>query len=175
MLWIYRRSIYIEDTANLVEQATFHATQLFTSLGFVPHPEKSVFEPTQILEFLGFLLNSITMQVTLTPKKVSKLVKQCYSVLGKKELTIRELASLIGSLVSTFPGVEFGPLHYRTLEHDKNFALKRSRGNFDAPVTLSFDSINDLDWWIKSLPTAFKTIDHKAPELILNTDASQIG
>ncbi len=48
-------------------------------------------------------------------------------------------------------------------------------GNFDAPATFSFDSINDLDWWIKSLPTAFKTIDHKAPELILNTDASQIG
>ena len=90
-------------------------------------------------------------------------------------MTIRELTSLTGSLVSTFPGVEFGPSHYRTLEHDKNFALKRSPGNFDAPATLSFDSINDLDWWIKSLPTAFKTIDHKAPELILNTGASQIG
>ncbi len=75
---------------KLVEQATFHATQLFTSLGFVPRPEKSVFELIQILEFLGFLLNSITMQVAFTPKKVSKLVKQCYSVLQKKELMIRD-------------------------------------------------------------------------------------
>ena len=50
-------SINIEETAKLVDQAIFHATQLFTSLGFVPHPEKSVFEPTQILEFLGFLLS----------------------------------------------------------------------------------------------------------------------
>ena len=84
--------------------------------------------------------------------------------------------SLINRVISFyFSGVEFGPLHYRTLEHDKNFALRRSRGNFDAPVTWSFDSIDDLDWWIKSLSTAIKTIDHKTPELILNTDASQIG
>ena len=38
-------------------------------------------------------------------------------------MTIREVTSLIGTLVSTFPGVQFGPLH-RTLERDKNLALR---------------------------------------------------
>ena len=41
-----------------------------------------------------------------------------------KIMTIREVALLIGTLVSTFPGVQFGPLHYRTLERDKNLALR---------------------------------------------------
>ena len=31
-------------------------------------------------------------------------------------MTIREVASLIYTLVSTFPGVQFGPFHYRALE-----------------------------------------------------------
>jgi hypothetical protein len=51
-------SIYLEDTVKLSEEATLDATQLITRLGFVVHPSKSVFELTQILEFLGFLPNS---------------------------------------------------------------------------------------------------------------------
>ncbi len=49
----------------------------------------------------------------------------------------REVASFIGKLVSAFPGVEFGPLHYRNLESDKDRALKHSVANFEAKMTLS--------------------------------------
>ena len=46
----------VQDTVNL-----------FIKLGFLPHPEKSVFEPTEIITFLGFVINSVTMKITLTP------------------------------------------------------------------------------------------------------------
>ncbi len=119
--------IYIEDTVKLSdhEEAKLDAAQLITRLGFVVHLSKSVFEPTQILEFLGFLLNSRIMTVTLTSKKVTKIFIACEHLLKQTSITISELASLIGTLVSTFPRVELGPLHYRTLEHDKDLALKR--------------------------------------------------
>ena len=42
--------------------------QLFVRLGFVPHPSKSVFQPTQVLEFMWFFLNSITITVLLRPR-----------------------------------------------------------------------------------------------------------
>jgi hypothetical protein len=168
-------SIYIEDTVKLSEEATLDAAQLITRLGFVVHPSKSVFEPTQILEFLGFLLNSRTMTVTLTSKKVTKIVAACEHLLKQKSITIRELASLIGTLVSTFPGVELGPLHYRTLEHDKDLALKRSNGNFDSEMSLSPPSIGDLKWWVSFLPNAYRTIDHGTPHITMTTDASQVG
>ena len=117
--------IYIEDTVKLSEEATLDAAQLITRLGFVVHLSKSVFEPTQILEFLGFLLNSRIMTVTLTSKKVTKIFIACEHLLKQTSITIRELTSLIGTLVSTFPRVELGPLHYHTLEHDEDLALKR--------------------------------------------------
>lgn len=51
------------------------------------------------------------MTVRLTPKKADKIVVLCQKALRARELSIREVASLIGTLVSTFPGVEFGPLY----------------------------------------------------------------
>ena len=60
-------SFYLEDSYLECEEATLHAVQLVISLGFKIHPEKSVVIPTQV--FLGFILNSILMTVTLTEKK----------------------------------------------------------------------------------------------------------
>ena len=45
--------------------------ELFTKLGFVVHPDKSVSMPTQVIEFLGFIINSLTMSVTLYLNKSS--------------------------------------------------------------------------------------------------------
>ena len=56
-------SFYTEDSVEDCREATLQATQLFTRLGFVIHPTKSVFHPTQCLEFLGFLLDSTSMTV----------------------------------------------------------------------------------------------------------------
>ncbi|XP_031574346.1 uncharacterized protein LOC116308113 [Actinia tenebrosa] len=83
---------------------------------FVIHLSMSIFNPTQSLEFLGFVLNSDTMTVCFTPRKIEKIVLMCQKYLCGQAYTIREVASLIGTLVSTFSGVEFGPLYYRNLE-----------------------------------------------------------
>lgn len=48
---------------------------LFNKTGFTIHPEKSVLEPVQKIAFLGFLIDSIKMIVTLTPEKASELAK----------------------------------------------------------------------------------------------------
>ena len=42
-------------------------------LGFVIHPEKSVLYPTQKITFLGFIIDTVNMTVTLTPEKKAKL------------------------------------------------------------------------------------------------------
>ena len=59
-------SFCTEDTFHRCQEATLHAVELFIKLGFVVHPTKSVFQPTQSLEFLGFVLDSILMRVTIT-------------------------------------------------------------------------------------------------------------
>ena len=59
-----RKNIY--DTVNL-----------FTLLGFTIHLVKSVLEPTQTIQFLRFVIDSVAMTVKLPPSKAAK-VKSAY-------------------------------------------------------------------------------------------------
>jgi len=45
----------------------------------------------------------------------------------KHATTITELVQLVGTLVSSLPGVQFGKLHYRNLEIEKNIALRENK------------------------------------------------
>ena len=112
-------------------------------------------EPTQSIEYLGFSLNSTLMTVELTEQKAMKIYDLCKQFHNKgKKFTIRQVSSLIGSLTSSFPGVEFGQLHYRHIESGKNHALKENFGNFEAKMKLSDYSLTDLEWWIQNINTA---------------------
>ena len=55
---------------------------LLTQAGFVTHPDKSVHEPTQRITFLGFVLDSIKMRVTITAKRITDLKQLCVHALS---------------------------------------------------------------------------------------------
>ena len=92
---------------------------LMQNLGFIPHLEKSVFNPTQIIVFFGFILNSVAKTIFPTPDKITKSIQCCSALLDNNNPTIQDLAEVIGVIVANFPGIEFGPLHYRNLDRDK--------------------------------------------------------
>ena len=137
--------------------------------------EKSVLNPVQRIVFLGFILDSCQMRVYLTAEKAEKTVLACKSILRKSSMTIREVAKVIGLLVSSLPGVQHGPLFYRNIEIDKNNALKTNHGCFEATMSLSSESKTDLQWWITNLPDAYKNILPVNSEVELTTDASKTG
>ena len=85
----------------------------FDSLGFTIHPEKSVFVPSQRLVLLGFVIDSVAMTISLTPEKALKVQEACANLLDKGSMTIREVACVIGKIISSFPGVMHGQLYYR--------------------------------------------------------------
>ena len=97
---------------------------LFTNHGFTIHPVKSVLQPQRKIDFLGFVVDSITMTVTLTAAKAMKVRSACQNLLFKKTTTIRSVAQVIGFLFSSFPAVEYAEMHYRHLELDKISALR---------------------------------------------------
>ncbi|KAK2548898.1 Polyprotein P3 [Acropora cervicornis] len=169
-------SLYLGETVQECMTNIHTAVQLFISLGFHIHPKKSVIVPSQSIEYFGFVLSSVTMTVKLTDAKISKYVKLCKGFLTVyKKHKIRDVASLIGKLTSTFPGVQYGPLHYRHLEQDKTEALKQCGGGYEAPMVLSNASLRDLQWWVTNLDTAFRNIHIGEPECIVHTDASLTG
>ena len=70
-------SLYLGESYLECEEATFRTVQLFISLGFKIHPEKSIVIPTQVLDLLGFTRNSILMTMSLIDKKADKILQLC--------------------------------------------------------------------------------------------------
>src|SRR5256885_2369769 len=65
-------------------------------------------------------------------------------------------------------------LYSRSLLWDKNLALQKKGWN--GWVTLSEDSLSQLDWWIQKLPDCNRrSLIPKNPTNILYTDASNTG
>jgi hypothetical protein len=174
-------AIYIDDTF-IVDQDEAKCTddteltrQFLESLGFTINAEKSMQVPSQQLTMLGFILDSVTMEITPTEDKVLKISRLCTTALQKHRMTVRELAQLIGTLVSSFPGVEYGKMHYRSLEKLKSNTLKSNRGNFEAHVELTKEARIELNWWLLNIKHASKKISHGKPTVTIQTDASNMG
>ena len=149
--------------------------KLFTSLGFVIHPNKSVFVPCQQIEYLGFDLNSVRMTISLTEAKKFSLYELCNDIIGKSRVTIREIAKILGKFSSSFVAVPFGRLHFRALERCKTKALKENKGDFDKLTTIPDSAKEDIIWWKNNILQSFAEITRENPSITINTDASSFG
>ena len=142
--------IYIDDTLLIHTSPTIlraHrdlAIETFRRCGFVVNYDKSLLEPSTQAEFLGFEFDTVRFTITLTKQKTQSAIKLVTQLLRKPvDCKIRFVAKVIGTLVSIFPACDDGPLHYRTLEHDKITALK-SNGNWNGRMNISTASQADL-------------------------------
>lgn len=150
---------YIDDfflqgqTYETCRTTTFTSANLFQKLGFTVHLQKSQLEPRQKVEFLGFVIDSVAMTVSLPEEKKSKILLLIDNVLQKHKLPIRDVAALVGNFVSSFPASMFGPMYYRNIEINKAKALKKYRGNYDAYMILSEDARSEICWWKQNIPT----------------------
>ena len=109
------------------EHTVLKAIQLFDALGFVIHPKKSSLIPSQQIVYLGFLINSGTMKLSLTIEKKTKLRNFLMEILNLKTYTIRTIACLVGKIVSSLPASRFRQLYYRNIARDKIQALSHHR------------------------------------------------
>ena len=124
------------------------SVSLLESLGFAIHEGKSILNPTQEIEFLGSMFSSVTMTISVTKGKTEVIILKIRRFLENKSPTIRELASVIGSVISLFSAIPFGKLHYRALEKDKSNALKKFAGNFDKQISqVRYKASMELHWW----------------------------
>ncbi|WAR12563.1 POL-like protein [Mya arenaria] len=144
---VYLDDSYLQGTtyAECLENVSV-TQELLADIVFVINNEKSVFIPTQELVFLGFILNSNTMTISLTEQKVQTITLAIQTLQNSAYYTIRQVAEIIGKMISYSIVIPYGILYTKVLEQDKTSALKYNKGNFDSHMTLSAESLIDLDW-----------------------------
>ena len=108
------------------------------------------------------------MIVRLTEDKIRKTTEVLLSAIhNSHSVKIRDIARIIGYLISSFPGVKFGALYYRYLEMDKIKALKQSKGNFNALMSVSKKGVADVKWWLDNLDDSYSDICHPPVDITL--------
>ena len=173
--------IYIDDIILFADDPQTlvifiqRAITLLQSLGFTIHSDKSQLVPSQRVNFLGFILDSIVMTVSMKSDKADKAKSAILQLLRTEQPLIREVASVVGQMVSCFPGVKYGPLYYRALENDKTDALKTNGWNLDDRMLISDIANKDMSWWLSNIdndPCPVRPMKYK---LTLKCDSSLEG
>jgi hypothetical protein len=89
--------IYLDDmllfgvSMEEITTARDSTIYLLESLGFVINYQKSVLQPTQNIEFLGVVINSVTMTMSLTEEKIKSLSAGCQEAKEMGSLPLRKL------------------------------------------------------------------------------------
>ena len=78
---------------------TWAAIDLLEALGFLVSFKKSVVKPSQAMEYLGFLINSIWKEIRLPAKKLNQIRRdRGQTIIGSAQVSARTLARFIGKL-----------------------------------------------------------------------------
>ena len=142
-------------------------------MGFRLNHKKCVWARSQVVDFLGFRIDSTTMKLFLPEEKIDKILKECRHLLNKTVVLVRNLAHLIGLLSSTLPAVKIALLHYRALQRLRHQILMSSQGEYDRTAPLSNKCQEDLHWWLAHLRDA--NGHSPSADLTITTDASKTG
>jgi len=178
-----RTQIYLDDLILLnqdpsqLEQDKQSVLFLLQNLGFIINWEKSQLLPARAeVEYLGFLINSVSMELTLPERKIQKIKRQCQWLRTQKNVTIRELAQTIGQLVASTEAILPAPMYVRHSQVLKIQALKANAKNYAQKITLNQEARDELQWWIENIDHYNgKAIITPHPDMELITDASKKG
>ena len=76
-------SFLLAETRMAYACSVFDTVQLLRSLGFIIHLDKSVLEPTRRIQYLGVIIDSELMTVTLTPERASDMISCCLTIVRR--------------------------------------------------------------------------------------------
>ena len=171
--------IVIDWSLEGCRRSIFRVMEVLQYYGFTIHPDKCVLEPSTSMEFLGFLVNSISMSVELPHAKKLVMIELCNEILianeSRKGISIRTIARLLGKIASSFLAIYDGRMHYRKLERFKMISLARNRGNYDKFVHFSTSVAEEICWWRDNILDSYAPIIRNNPDLVINTDACNYG
>ena len=167
--WVHAKT-YDQCLRNIII-----SMKLFSKVGFLLHLDKSVPIPSQQVSILGFDVDSVTMLLTLEDEKTANAIALCEEGLSGHPISICHLVKIIGTLVSLLLACSWGQAHYRSLENIKLEALNPNHWNWEAKCEIFGQAVNDLKWWVRTLPHTAAPISHNKPGMTVYSDVSDFG
>ena len=123
--------------------AAFIQRKELDSSGLLVNEEKSHWVPMQVGEWLGFVINTISMTFRIPEKKVCKLKRLLNSAIQNRPSSYRELAKIAGSIISVALAV--GPIS--RLQTRQMYLAIESRSAWDHIFLFPPVLLEELKFW----------------------------
>lgn len=159
----------IEDTRKTIRQ--------LEKLGFVINSKKSILCPSRELEFLGSVINTRNMNLSVPKVKMDKVRREARQILCRDNWPAKKLAATIGLMNSICSAMSPGMLMTRYLLANLTKALAENAYDWNSTrVKLWEASKEELAWWIEEAQ-GYNGREFSQPktELTIFTDASEHG
>ena len=143
-------------------------------LGIVINPLKSNLVPSQVVQYLGVVIDSTSFRASPSVERVTRLQSTAVAFQSCASPPASLWLSLLGVLSSLAHLVPGGRLGMRSLQ----LCLHRSwnRQDLEAPIFASMECLRDLRWWLH-LPRLYLgvSLHQVSPDLHFWSDASDVG
>ena len=143
-------------------------------LGIVVNPQKSNLIPSQVVQYLGVIINTTSFRASPSPEHISRLLSTAGEFQSSASPPASLWLSLLGVLSSLAHLVPGDCLRMRSLQ----LCLHRSwdRLDLEAPVSVSTECLRDLQWWLH-LPRLSLGVSlcQVSPDLHFWSDVSEVG
>jgi hypothetical protein len=172
---------YIDDTLiyadnpGAVREAIHNTLQVVQGAGFMINVRKSVLEPTQVIDYLGFTIHSPTLTLTIPPEKVQDLLTDGKVFLDTDSCSVRNFSRLVGRFAATDPGNSRAKVHIKALQVAKFRALCKVRGDYEGNMYVTATIRYWIREWLHHLPVAERVYAERLPQATVYTDASGTG
>ena len=146
--------------------------QLCHELGIVVNPQKSNLVPSQVVQYLGVVIDTTSFRASPSQEHISKSTAEEFRSSASPPASLwLSLLGVLSSLAHLVPG---GRLRMRSLQ----ICLHRSwdRQDLAAPVSASAECLRDLQWWLH-LPRLSLGVSlcQVSPDLHFWSGASDMG
>ncbi len=141
--------------------------------GFVTHPDKSVWEPTQCLTWLGFVIDLAQGEIRIPEPKVAALREALSHTKEVAYLPAKRIASIVGRLISM--SLAIGPVA-RFMTRSL-YTVLDSRSTWCEYLLLSPEARDELKFWEKCLADYDSQPIWRSPSAmrVVYSDASETG
>ena len=141
----------IDKVSAKIHSLTVHSDLLKS--GFVPNQDKSVWEPFEVISWLGVVLNTIDGSVQATNERIVKLtcdlgsLQTLSSQQSVPQVHVKRVTSVAGQIISLSCCVE----SVTRIMTRHLFSVVNSASSWDCNVFLTDDSISEINFWANNV------------------------
>lgn len=139
--------VYLDDFLILkqskegAEKDFMRTVCLLQKCGFLNNWEKSIgIRASQVREFLGVVINSVDLSLSLPEKKVDWVILLCRELLARQFVQSRNIARFLGVLAWAVQVIPFAQGHYRGLQLFYISQARLAGNDFSVQVPLDANS-----------------------------------